>query len=97
MVITRNCQNKKYKKSFVAKKECVYSESFKIFYNTSLNPTEEIYNKPDNDPNGNDNSGGTTIYKTELNFENKQEKSRPNPDEFKRLLSGGANAIQFQL
>lgn len=61
-----------------------------IVYNTSLNPTEEIYNKPDNDPNNNDNNGGTTIYKTELNFENEQEKSRPNSNEFKRLLNGGA-------
>lgn len=47
-------------------------------------------NKSDNDPNNNDNNGGTTIYKTELNFENKQEKSRPNSNEFKRLLIGGA-------
>lgn len=29
-------------------------------------------------------------YKTELNLENKQEKSRPNSDEFKRLLIGVA-------
>lgn len=92
MVITRNCQNKKV----LSLKKNVFTARVLIFvYNTSLNPTEEIYNKPDNDSNGNDNSGGTTIYKTELNFENKQEKSRPNPDEFKRLLSGGANAIQF--
>lgn len=35
------------------------------------------------------------IYKTELNLENEQEKSRPNSDEFKRLLIGGVNAIQF--
>ena len=67
----------------------------KFVYNTSLNPTEEIYNKPDNDPNINDKNGGTTIYKTELNLENKQEKSRLNSDEFKRLLIGGDNAIQF--
>lgn len=67
----------------------------KFIYKTSRNPTEEIYNKPDNDPNNNDNNGGTTIYKTELNFENKQEKSRSNSDEFKRLLIGGDNAIQF--
>lgn len=49
-----------------------------------------IYKKPDNDPNNNDNNGGTSIYKTELNLENKQEKSRPNSNEFRRLLSGGA-------
>ena len=69
----------------------LYDDRITIVYKTSLNPTEEIYNKPDNDPNNNDNSGGTTIYKAELNLENKQEKSRPNPDEFKRLLNGGAN------
>lgn len=67
----------------------LYDDRITIVYNTSLNPTEEIYNKPDNDPNNNDNNGGTTIYKTELNFENEQEKSRPNSDEFKRLLNGG--------
>lgn len=38
-------------------------------------------------------NGGTTIYKTELNLENKQEKSRPNSDEFKRLLIGGESGI----
>ena len=31
------------------------------------------------------NNGSTLIYKTELNLENKQEKSRPNSNEFKRL------------
>ena len=35
----------------------------------------------------------TTIYKTELNLENKQEKSRSNSNEFKRLLSGGESGI----
>lgn len=60
----------------------------------SLNPTEEIYNKPDNDPNNNDNNGGTTIYKTELNLENGQEKSRSNSDGFKRLLNGGELGIR---
>ena len=59
-----------------------------------MKQTAEIYNKPDNDPNNNDNNGGTTIYKTELNFENEQEKSRPNSDEFKRLLNGGKTVIQ---
>ena len=43
--------------------------------------------------NYNDNNGGTAIYKTELNLENKKEKSRPNFDEFKRLLSGGESGI----
>ena len=71
----------------------LYDDRITIVYNTSLNPTEEIYNKPDNDPNNNDNNGGTTIYKTELNLENKQEKSRPNSNEFKRLLSGGESGI----
>ena len=71
----------------------LYDDRITIVYNTSLNPTEEIYNKPDNDPNNKDNNGGTTIYKTELNFENEQEKSRPNSDEFKRLLSGGEGGI----
>ena len=56
--------------------------------------TQEIYNKPDNDPNNNDKDGGTTIYKTELNLENMQEKSRPNSDEFKRLLNGGGRGIR---
>lgn len=70
----------------------LYDDRITIVYNTSLNPTEEIYNKPDNDSNNNDKNGGTTIYKTELNFENEQEKSRPNSDEFKRLLTGGTNA-----
>ena len=69
----------------------MYDDRITIVYKTSLNPTEEIYNKPDNNPNNNDNSSGTTIYKTELNLENEQEKSRPNSDEFKRLLNGGTN------
>lgn len=69
----------------------LYDDRITIVYNTSLNPTEEIYNKPDNDPNNNDNNGGTTIYKTELDFENEQEKSRSNSHEFKRLLNGGTN------
>ena len=56
-----------------------------------------MFNKPDNDPNNNDNNGGTTIYKTELNLENKQEKIRPNSDEFKRLLIGGKLESQFEL
>lgn len=71
----------------------MYDDRITIAYNTSLNPTEEIYNKPDNDSNNNDNNGGTTIYKTELNLENRQEKSRLNSDEFKRLLSGGERGI----
>lgn len=75
----------------------LYDDRITIDYNTSLNPTEEIYNKPDDDPNNNDNNGGTTIYKTELNFENEQEKSRPNSNEFKRLLNGGAVACQIEL
>lgn len=58
---------------------------------------QEIYNKPDNDPNNNDNNGGTTIYKTELNLENEQEKSRLKQNEFKRLLSGGTVACQIEL
>ena len=66
----------------------LYDDRITIVYNTSLNPTEEIYNKRDNAPNNNDNNSGTTIYKTELNLENMQEKSRSNPDEFKRLLNG---------
>ena len=71
----------------------LYDDRITIVYNTSLNPTEEMYNKPDNDQNNNDNNGGTTIYKTELNFENKQEKSCPSSNEFKRLLNGGAMRI----
>ena len=71
----------------------LYDDRITIVYNTSLNPTGEIYNKPDNDPNNNDNSSATTIYKTELNLENEQEKSRPNSNEFKRLLSGGEGGI----
>ena len=72
----------------------MYDDRITIVYNTSLNPTEEIYNKPDNDPNNNDKDSGTTIYKTELNLENMQEKSRPNSDEFKRLLNGGGRGIR---
>ena len=72
----------------------MYDDRITIVYNTSLNPTKEIYNKPDNDPNNNDKDGGTTIYKTELNLENMQEKSRPNSDEFKRLLIGGKDRIR---
>ena len=72
----------------------MYDDRITIVYNTSLNPTKEIYNKPDNDPNNNDKDGGTTIYKTELNLENMQEKSRPNSDEFKRLLNGGGRGIR---
>ena len=66
----------------------------KLSKNMVVFRTEEIYNKPDNDPNNNDNNGGTTIYKTELNLENKQEKSHPNSNEFKRLLSGGGIGIR---
>lgn len=73
----------------------MYDDRITIVYNTSLNPTEEIYNKPDNDPNNNDKDSGTTIYKTELNLENMQEKSRPNSDEFKRLLNGGGRGIRL--
>lgn len=72
----------------------MYDDRITIVYNTSLNPTEEIYNKPNNYPNNNDNNRGTTIYKTELNLENEQEKSRSNSDEFKRLLNGGKTVIQ---
>lgn len=71
----------------------VTARVLKFVYNTSLNPTEEIYNKPDNNPNNNDNNGGTTIYKTVLNLENMQEKSRLKQNEFKRLLSGGEGGI----
>lgn len=67
----------------------MYDDRITIVYNTSLNPTEEIYNKPDNDPNNNDNNGGTTIYKNEQNLENEQEQSRLKQNEFKRLLNGG--------
>lgn len=72
----------------------MYDDRITIVYNTSLNPTEEIYNKPDNDPNNNDNNGGTTIYKAELNLENIQEKSRLKQNEFKRLLNGGEREIR---
>lgn len=47
---------------------------------------EGIFEKTNNDSY---NNGGTTIYKTELNLKNEQEKSRPNSDEFKQLLYGG--------
>ena len=74
----------------------MYDDRIIIVYNTSLNPTEEIYNKPDNDPNNNDNNGGITIYKTKLNLENEQEKSRPISNEFKRLLNGGEPEAMFE-
>ncbi len=88
-LINRLCKN-----IFVAVKNVFTARVLKFVYKTSLNPTEEIYNKPDNAANNNDNNGGTTIYKTELNLENEQEKSRSNSNEFKRLLSGGELGIR---
>ena len=62
----------------------LYDDRITIVYNTSLDPTEEIYTKPNDDKddnnnnsnndnnnsNGNSSSNGTTIYKKELNIEN---------------------------
>lgn len=80
----------------------LYDDRITIVYNTSLDPAEEIYTKSNDDKNDNNdnsnensNNNGTTIYKKELNFENVQEESRSNFDEFKRLFDGGVNAIRF--
>jgi len=41
----------------------LYDDRITIVYITSLSPIEEIYKKPANSPNNNDNNGGTTIIK----------------------------------
>ena len=44
-----------------------YYDKITIVYNTSLNPAEEIYSRPNNDDvENNDNDNGTTIYKKEI-------------------------------
>ena len=92
--------NKKAFNNFILK-VLLYNDKITIVYNTSLNPAEEIYSRPndnDNDNNGNDNE--TTIYKKEIEIsddENKDEASlrklKKLPFEFKRQLFGGEGGI----
>ncbi len=83
-------------------KVLLYDDKITIVYNTSLNPAEEIYNRPnDNDDDNNGNNNGTTIYKKEIEIsddENKDEASlrklKKLPFEFKRQSSGGEGGIR---
>ena len=59
--------NKKAFNNFILK-VLLYDDKIIIVYNTSLNPTEEIYTRPnnnddDNDSNNDNSNNGTTIYK----------------------------------
>lgn len=52
-----------------------YYDKITIVYNTSLNPAEEIYSRPNdnNDINGN-NDNGKAIYKKEVEISNADNK-----------------------
>ena len=86
-------------------KVLLYDDKITIVYNTSLNPAEEIYSRPnDNDDNSGNSDNGTIIYKKEIEIsddENKDEASlrklKKLPFEFKRQLFGGTNTIQIEL
>ncbi len=67
----------------------LYDDKITIVYNTSLNPSKEVYFKDDNKPDDNLNDGGTTIFSTELDLTENNEKSHPNSNEFKRQFLGG--------
>ena len=70
----------------------LYDYKITIVYNTSLNPVEEIYNRPNNnDDDNNDNNNndnGTVIYKKEIEISDDENKKLP--FEFKRQSFGGA-------
>ena len=74
-------------------KVLLYDNKITIVYNTSLNPAEEIYTRPnDNDDNNGNSDNGTIIYKKEIEISDADNKKLP--FEFKRQLSGGEIGIR---
>ena len=77
-------------------KVLLYDDKITIVYNTSLNPAQEIYNRPnDNDDNNGNSDNETTIYKKEAEISD--DKNKKLPFEFKRQSLGGTNTIQIEL
>ncbi len=81
-------------------KVLLYDDKITIVYNTSLNPAEEIYTRPNDNDDENNNDNGAIIYKKEIEIsddENKDEASlrklKKLPFEFKRQSSGGTASI----
>ena len=76
-------------------KVLLYDDKITIIYNTSLNPAEEIYSRPnDNDDNNGNSDNGTTIYKKEIEISDADNKKLP--FEFKRQSSGGSRVSEFE-
>ena len=74
-------------------KVLLYDDKITIVYNTSLNPAEEIYNRPnDNDDDNNNGNNETTIYKKEVEISDDENKKLP--FEFKRQSFGGKSDNQ---
>ena len=69
----------------------LYDDKIIIVYNTSLNPTEEIYIRPKKNDDDNKNDNATTIYKKEVEISDDENKKLP--FEFKRQLFGGEGGI----
>lgn len=69
----------------------MFDDRITIVYNTSFNPAEEIYKRSPNNPDGDQNNGGTTIYRQELELSEKDIKKLPFDNSFKRQLFGGAS------
>ena len=77
-------------------KVLLYDDKITIVYNTSLNPAQEIYSRPnDKDDNNGNSDNETTIYKKEIEVLDADNKKLP--FEFKRQLFGGTNTIQIEL
>ena len=77
-------------------KVLLYDYKITIVYNTSLNPAEEIYSRPnDNDDNNGNSDNETTIYKKEAEISD--DKNKKLSFELKRQLFGGTNTIQIEL
>ncbi len=68
----------------------LFDDRITIVYNTSFNPSEEIYKRPENNPDNDQNGGGTTIYKQDVEIRENEIKKLPFDNSFKRQLSGGA-------
>ena len=74
-------------------KVLLYDDKITIVYNTSLNPAEEIYSRPNkNDDDNNNSNNGMTIYKKEIEISDEENKKLP--FEFKRQLFGGELGIR---
>ena len=73
-------------------KVLLYDDKITIVYNTSLNPAEEIYNRPNDNDDDNNNDNGTKIYKKEIEISDEENKKLP--FEFKRQLFGGEIGIR---